>query len=287
MGRATTQIDLPDPDTLPTLSETLGIPNDRKMIICTGSQAEPRSSLVQAASGNHRSFSIEPEDLVLFSSRVIPGNERRVYKLINSLMRRGATCVVKSEKPIHASGHAKRDELAEMVRLTQPKFFVPIHGEYSFLQEHRKLAEANGARNTRVITNGDVLELGKSGLKVVSRVDSTPFYDDGAFVATAEDIKLNEKRRMAWNGAVVAYVQKARTGGKGKSVSVTIQSGGIFTDGGRLDNEAENEISKALNELPEGLPPESFEEQVGLLTRRFYRKRFNKRPMVFIRVGHD
>ena len=286
VGRDTTTLELPDPDKLPTLTETLGIPDSRKMIVCTGSQAEPRSALVQAASGNHKSFIIQPGDLVLFSSRVIPGNERRVARLINSLMRRGARCVVKNEAPIHASGHAKRDELAEMIQLTKPRIFVPIHGEYSFLQAHRELAEANGAERTRVVTNGDVLELGKASAKVVAKIDATPFYDDGAFVATAEEIKLNEKRRMAWNGVAVVYVRPEKSGGS-RDYSVSIQSAGLFSDEGRLNEEAASEIRLGLLELPTGLPPETFKEEARILTRRFFRRRFSKKPIIFIRVENQ
>ena len=280
VGRATTKLDLPDPDTLPSLSDSLGIPNKRMLIVCTGSQAEPRSALVQAASGNHKSFVIGEGDLVLFSSRVIPGNERRVHRMINLLMRQGAQCITRNKKPIHASGHAKRDELAEMLKLTTPKFFVPIHGEYSFLQGHRKLAEAHGDAQSKVITNGDVLELEPSGLKVIARVDATPFYDDGATIGTAEEIKLHEKRKMAWNGAVSAHIKLRED----KSYQVSIQSGGLFSNEGQLDLEAEKAISLDLGELPSTLPPESFLEQATQITKRFYRKRFHKRPLVFVRV---
>jgi ribonuclease J len=285
VGRQTTTLNLPDPDKLPTLSQSANLPRARTMVICTGSQAEPRSALVQAASGKHKSFSIQPDDLVLFSSRVIPGNERRVHRLINSLMRRGATCIYGSTLGIHASGHAKRDELAEMIRLTRPKYFVPIHGEYSFLHAHRELARECGVPHTRMITNGEVLELSPSNLKVVAKVDATPLCDDGATLGTAEDIKLNEKKRMAWHGAVMAYIQPRTTPRDGEKYSAQVESAGIFSDNGLVEEYAAQHLNDGLKTLPLDLPADAVEEQARLLLRRFFRRRYQKKPIIFVRVA--
>ena len=169
------------------------------LIVSTGTQGEKLATLWRAATGRHRDLSFGPRDLVLHSARVIPGNEDAVYGMFNDISRQGAQLVYGRNTGIHASGHAARDELAEMMTLLRPAHFVPVHGEFTFLREHAKLAEEHGVEAT-VIQNGEAFAFGcgdtprdfEGGVRIADH-PLTMFYNDGPATGTGEELHLKQR----------------------------------------------------------------------------------------------
>ena len=143
------------------------VPDKDLVILLTGSQAEPRSALVRVAQGEHKEVKIRQGDLVVMSSRFIPGNERNIAAMIDQLYRAGAEVLYESIHQIHVSGHGFQEELLLMLKANRPEFFIPVHGEYRHLKKHANLARDEGGvapENIFVVENGQIIELSEQGL---------------------------------------------------------------------------------------------------------------------------
>jgi ribonuclease J len=170
------------PDTLVRLDELSRLPPDAGLIITTGSQGEPLSAVARMAVGEHKQIEIEPGDTVVFSARVIPGNEQSIARTVNHLLKRGARVITEEMHPgVHVSGHPSRQELRRMLDLTRPRFFVPVHGEYRHLHAHAELAREAGLPADRVflLEDGQVLELTPSAGKLDGSVAAGRVLVDG------------------------------------------------------------------------------------------------------------
>ncbi|MEZ4566091.1 MAG: ribonuclease J [Desulfobacterales bacterium] len=139
-----------------------------KFLYDHGSQGEPMSALTRMSTGTHKYIKVEPGDTVVLSSKFIPGNEKAIAKIINNLFRKGADVIYEKVSEIHVSGHAFRDELKEMINLTMPDYFIPIHGEYRHLYHHAQLAKEAGipGENVLLAENGQVIELDENGGRI-------------------------------------------------------------------------------------------------------------------------
>ena len=135
------------------------LPRERVLMICTGSQGEPRSALARIARDEHPDVGLEPGDACIFSSRIIPGNEHAIGELHNALIRRGVEIITEKDHFVHVSGHPARDELAEMYRWVKPAIAVPVHGELRHLRAHVALAESCQVRQSVLVENGSILRL--------------------------------------------------------------------------------------------------------------------------------
>lgn len=175
------------------------------VLVTTGSQGEPMAALSRMAAGTHRFIQIQEGDVVILSSKPIPGNEKYVSKVINNLYRLGAEVIVDNT---HVSGHAKKEELKLLHTLVRPKYFIPVHGEYRHLKKHAELAVGLGMKkeNVFIIDNGDVLELGHSGGAVVDKVDCQPLLVDGLGVGDVGNIVLRDRQKLAQDGLIVVVV---------------------------------------------------------------------------------
>ena len=180
-------------------------PDDEIIIVTTGSQGEPMSALARMATGNHRQIKIKKEDTVIFSSKFIPGNEKAIANIINKLYKRGANVIYEKISAIHVSGHAFRDELKTMIRWTNPKYFIPIHGEYRHLILHSRLAEEVGIPKERVILaeNGQVIQFDESGATTGEEVITGRVLVDGKGIGDVGRSVLKERRVMSEEGLVV------------------------------------------------------------------------------------
>src|SRR5215813_3035347 len=188
------------------------IPRDRIVLICTGSQGEPRSALSRIARDDHPHVVLETGDVVIFSSRIIPGNEKSINRLQNALVRLGLEIVTEEDHFVHVSGHPARDELVRMYQMVRPRIAVPVHGEARHLIAHAELAGECQVQQPLVIQNGDMVRLAPSGASVVDEVPVGRLASDGKGLLPLEGTALKDRRRVTFNGTAVASLVVNRPG---------------------------------------------------------------------------
>ncbi len=175
------------------------------VLVTTGSQGEPMAALSRMAAGTHRNIQIQDGDVVILSSKPIPGNEKYVSKVINDLYRRGAEVIYEDT---HVSGHACEEELKLLHTLVKPKYFIPVHGEYRHLKKHAELAAHLGLdkKNIFILENGDVLELGENGGDMVDSAPCQPLLVDGLGVGDVGNIVLRDRQKLSQDGLIIVVV---------------------------------------------------------------------------------
>ncbi len=185
---------------------------DKVLLVCTGCQGEPASALAKIARGEHPQVALGPGDAVIFSSRVIPGNERAVGAVQNDLVRLGVEVVTEAEHFVHASGHPRRDELAAMYGWVRPRVAVPVHGELRHLRSHARFAESCQVPQAVVVQNGSVLRLAPGPAEIVGEVPSGRLAVDGTRLVPLDGAALRSRRRIMFNGVAVATLVLDRGG---------------------------------------------------------------------------
>jgi ribonuclease J len=183
-------------------------PNKKLVIIGTGSQGEPMSALYRMAYGTHRNFIAEKGDTVIITASVIPGNERMVTNVVNSLMKIGAEVYYDQDDDIHVSGHGSSKELKLMISVTKPKFFMPVHGEFRHLKAHAEIAESLNIKPSRIVLadNGDMLELTSKSFKKVGSIELSQIYVDGRDIGDIESSVIKDRHVMSSDGIIFIAV---------------------------------------------------------------------------------
>lgn len=194
--------------TLLGLKELDRLPDDEVVICCTGSQGEPTSALTRMAEGTHPRVTLRPGDTVVLSATPIPGNEELVHRTLDNLFRQGVDVLYQALVPVHVSGHASREELKLMLRLTQPRYFVPAGGEYRMLVLHGRLAQEMGMTPDRilVVESGEVVQIDEAGARREGQVPGDYIFVDGSGVGDVGEAVLRERRRLSQSGFLLATV---------------------------------------------------------------------------------
>ncbi len=197
-------ISIPD-NTLIDISQVNNYPDEQIVLITTGSQGENMAALSRIAASIHNKITIKPGDVVIFSSNPIPGNEKAVFKVINELEMKGAHVIFQDT---HVSGHACQEELKLMYALTKPKYAIPVHGEYRHLKRHAELAVEMGVDkdNVKILSTGDVLEIGEDVFKVTDKVVAQGIMVDGLGVGDVGNIVLRDRQHLSQNGLMIVVV---------------------------------------------------------------------------------
>ena len=184
---------------------------DEVVLLCTGSQGEPRAALARIAEDQHPDVELGKGDLVIFSSRTIPGNEREVGRIQNRLVDLGCDIVTDADALVHVTGHPRREELKEMYGWVKPRIAIPMHGEARHLSEHAKLARAAGAKEVLNIRNGEMVRLAPGPAKIIDEAPVGRLFRDGNLLVPGDDGPVRERRSLAFAGiVVVALVRSGR-----------------------------------------------------------------------------
>lgn len=272
-------------DTPPFLPEDAAdeIPDNRLVIICTGSQGEPRSAMSKIAADTHPSISLGEGDTVIFSSRMIPGNERAILRVQDELARAGVEVMTADDHMVHVSGHAARDEMKRLYQIVKPKYCVPVHGEWRHMNEHANLAEALGAI-AHVIEDGDVLRLAPGTPEVTESVPVGRLAIDGDRLLPLDGDVLAARKKMLMNGLVVASFA---VDGAGKVLGLPqISAPGLFDGFGEEPQQIAADLARAVGEMPNALKREdgTLREAARTAVRKAVGRRLRKRPTVEVHL---
>lgn len=237
------------------VQDIVGLPDNRVVVMCTGSQGEENSALTRMGTGDHQNIKIKPGDTIVFSSSIIPGNDRSVTNSIDALMREGAKVVHNVFRDLdglgilHVGGHAYQDEIKEMLELVRPKYFMPIHGEFHMLVRNAELAVKTGMPkgNAFVMDNGDVLEITPTGAQKGPRVPSGVVMIDGAGIGDVEGVVLRDRIAMGADGVFMIIATVSRKTGRLVTSPDIISRGFIYMkEHEDLINKARAEVRKAF-----------------------------------------
>ena len=262
------------------------IPRGRIVLICTGSQGEPRSALARIARDDHPHIVLETGDVVIFSSRIIPGNEKAINRLKNGLVRFGVEIVTEEDHFVHVSGHPARDELVRMYQMVRPRVAIPVHGEARHLIAHAQLAGECQVQQPLVIQNGDVVRLAAAGASVVDEVAVGRLASDGRGLLPLNGTALKDRRRVTFNGTAVATLVLDRYGRLAAPVTMSVIG---VVERGAADAATpalRSAVERAVDELPTGSrrDDEAVRDAVRRALRRTLNERFGKRPLVEIHL---
>ncbi|SHP80407.1 hydrolase of the metallo-beta-lactamase [Mycobacteroides abscessus subsp. abscessus] len=284
IGRRLGYIKAPDQAFVST-DEIRNIPSHQLTIICTGSQGEPMAALSRIANGNHRQIQIIPGDTIVLSSSPIPGNTVSVNRVVDKLHRVGAEIIHHKISEVHTSGHGKQEEQKLMLRLVNPQYFVPIHGEYRMLKEHAKLAQQCGVPEEHcfVLDNGDVLEISAQGGQVVDKIPAQPVYVDGSGIGDIGNIVLRDRRLLSQDGLVVITILINKAQNQLVSKPSIVTRGFIYVrESGYLIKDLEALIQdKLISDLSAGITDwGSLKKSVVEEVKPFLYSQTGRRPMI-------
>ena len=256
---------------------------EQLLVLISGTQGEPMSALSRAAVNNHKHVHIESGDTVLLSSRVIPGNEKSIFRVIDHLYRRDANVIYDngSNGLIHVSGHGSQEEMRLLINLVRPKYFIPVHGNYGNLRRHAQIAMETGAiEHAIVIEDGDVLELDKKDVRKKDKVTTgRVLIDSGSSIDVVEELVLRDRRILSEDGVVLAVLAINKRTGKVEQQPEVIMRG---FGGADITEQAREVVLKTLD----GLTAEQkadygmVKEKVRTELKRLIQKTTGRRPMI-------
>ncbi|MEK7753779.1 MAG: ribonuclease J [Acidobacteriota bacterium] len=257
-------------------------------VLISGTQGEPMSALSRVAVDNHKNFSIEPGDTVVLSSRIIPGNEKPIFRMVNHLARRGADVIYGSmNPPVHVSGHGSAEDLKLMLNLVRPRYFAPIHGEYRQLSKHATLAQhlrTQGLEDTFILETGQTLELDSRGARKGARVTvGRVCIDSGTIDEVVEDIVIRDRRHLSEDGFVLPIIAINKNTGRSEGLPEIVSRGFVSPeDGSDLLQSARQVVARTLEQstAEERGDWGVMQEKIRADLKRFLIKETSRRPLI-------
>jgi len=263
-------------------------PPERVCVLISGSQGEPMSALSRTAVDSHKHVKIERDDTVVLSSRIIPGNEKAIYRMIDHIYRREALVVYDdgSQPPIHVSGHASQEELKLLINLVKPRYFIPIHGEYRQLRRHGELAASMHGAVGKVIMleSGDVLEFDELGARKTGEVAvGRVCIDSGSRTDVVEDLVIRDRRLLSEDGMVLAIIAINKLSGKVQSAPEIVTRG--FAAAGAENGFVDDARQVVMETLEHSSKEEKgdwgvMKEKIRQELKRYIAKNTSRRPLI-------
>jgi ribonuclease J len=255
---------------------------DETVVLCTGSQGEPRAAMARIAEGQHPHISLGKGDLVIFSSRTIPGNERAVGRIHNQLIDLGCELLTDADALVHVTGHPRREELKEMYGWVRPRVAIPMHGEARHLAEHAKLARAAGVGEVVAVRNGDIVRLSPGAAQVIDQAPVGRLFRDGRLLLAAEEGPLRQRRTLAFAGIVIVSLTLSLRGELLADPLIALD--GVPTLDGSGDSMLEH-LLDVIDDTLKSIPParrrdgETVREAVRRAVRARVENIWGKRPI--------
>jgi ribonuclease J len=266
--------------------EMKNFPPQKVCVLISGTQGEPMSALSRAAVNNHKHAKIEKGDTVVLSSRIIPGNEKTIYRMIDHLFRREAHVIYEdgSSPPIHVSGHASQEELKLIINLAKPRYFIPVHGEYRQLKLHAELAAAmhSSVGSVMLIESGDVLEIDELGARKAGRVAvGRVCIDSGSRTDVVEDLIIKDRRHLSEDGIVLPIIAINKLSGRVETSPEIVTRGFSIGEDGLMDG-ARELVMQTLEQSSEEEKTDYgvIKEKIRADLKRYISKQTQKRPLI-------
>jgi ribonuclease J len=266
--------------------EMKNYPPEKVCVMISGTQGEPMSALSRAAVDNHKHAKIEKGDTVVLSSRIIPGNEKAIYRMVDHLFRRQAYVIYEdgSSPPIHVSGHGSQEELKLIINLVKPKYFIPIHGEYRQLKLHAEMAGAmhSSVGNVMLIESGDILEFDELGARKAGRVNvGRVCIDSGSRTDVVEDLIIKDRRHLSEDGIVLPIIAINKLSGRVESSPEIVTRGFAPGEDGFMEG-ARQLVMQTLEQSSDEEKADYgvIKEKIRADLKRYISKQTQKRPLI-------
>ena len=276
------------PDGMVVKSQNIGEMDPQKLVVLvSGTQAEPLSSMSRIAVDNHRYVSLNHSDTVILSARIIPGNEKAIFRMIDHMFRRHALVYYEdgAGQPIHVSGHASQEELKMVLNLVRPRFFIPVHGEYRQLFRHAAMVEQMGVVPGRVmlVENGQQIELTRDTASIRETVPAGRVCVDSGSLEEVEEAVIRDRQHLAEDGVVVPIIAIDKHTGRIEGLPEIVSRGLVPSDNGQeLTSRAREVVLRTIeNSNPDETADWSvIKEKIRADLRRFLNRQTSKRPLV-------
>jgi ribonuclease J len=261
------------------------------IILCTGCQAEPLAALTKIVTGRHRHLRFSENDTVLFSSKVIPGNEKRVFDLYNQICKANAILITQDMNPIHVSGHPAREELKEMYSYIKPKVSIPVHGEEIHLREHSKLAIACGVQKVITANNGRIVKIDGEHTAIVGEIRSGFLCVDGKLFRREHDPVIKARKKIMEDGVLVIFVQFNKKAKKDESrMKASIFAPGLLDEANdkSIICDLIQKIQKELSiTLDDNNREHSFSYIALTIAKKICKSRLGKDPIIKVHIDFE
>ena len=266
--------------------EIIGLPKDQTLLICTGSQGEPRAAMSRISKDEHQNIFLEEGDTVIFSSKVIPGNETSIMKVQNSLRERNINIITETDKFVHVSGHPHREELKKMYSWIKPSIVIPVHGEYQHLKGNIEVAKECGIKKGLILKNGLLVKLAPDKPKVLGSVTTGKLILDGKNIIPLNEEAIKHRKKMLYNGTLL--ISLAIDIKKKISTKPIISSKGFFND--EVIKIFKNDFNKSIFKLIKNsirghkIKENEIRDKIESYCRKFFKRKLNTRPVFEIHI---